>query len=169
MSKPHIIAVPFPAQGHVMPLMEFSQCLAHHDFKVTFVNTQHIHKQVMNALADESHIRNVHIHLVSIPDGLEPGEGRNGPAMLSEATQGVMHQNLEELIENINKGEGERISCLIADDSCGWALEVARKMKIARVVAFWPSAAATLVLNLSIPNLIHEGIINNDGELALYD
>ncbi|XP_062029697.1 UDP-glycosyltransferase 83A1-like [Rosa rugosa] len=163
MSKPHIIAIPFPAQGHVMPLMEFSQCLARHGFKVTFVNTEHIHKQIVNAISDESHIRNDHVHLVSIPDGLESQEERNGPGLLSKAIQAIMHQNLEDLIEKINKEESAKITCLIADESCGWALEVAQKLKIARVVAFWPAAAATLVLNFCIPKLIHEGIIDDDG------
>lgn len=54
MSKPHIVAIPYPAQGHVIPLLEFSQCLVNHGFKVTFVNTEHNDKRVMNALADES-------------------------------------------------------------------------------------------------------------------
>ncbi|XP_004306079.1 PREDICTED: UDP-glycosyltransferase 83A1-like [Fragaria vesca subsp. vesca] len=163
MSKPHIIAIPLPAQGHVMPLMEFSQCLAHHGFRVTFVNTETIHKKIVNAMANENHIRHDHVHLVSIPDGLETEEDRNGPGVLSEAIQAVLHQNLEEIIEKINKEEDEKITCLIADESCGWALEVAQKMKIVKVAAFWPAAAATLVLNFCIPNLVHEGIIDDEG------
>ncbi|KAH0969508.1 hypothetical protein GBA52_028593 [Prunus armeniaca] len=39
-------------------------------------------------------------------------------------------------------------------------------MKIRRV-AFYPAAAAVLALKLSVPKLIHEGIINNDGEILL--
>ena len=109
-------------------------------------------------MVEESHIHN-HIHLVSIPDGLEPGD-RKGTAILSDAAQGFMHQKLEELIQKINQGEGGKITCLIADVSCGWALEVAKKMKIAKVVAFWPAAAATLVMNSCIPKFIHEGILD---------
>ncbi|KAH0998067.1 hypothetical protein GBA52_021931 [Prunus armeniaca] len=162
MSKQHILAIPYPLQGHVIPLMELSQCLANHGFKVTFVNTEHNHKRVMNALADESHINRDHIHLVSIPDGLEPLEDMHEPGRLSEAMQRVMPGKLEELIEKINQGEGQKITCVIADQTSGWILEVAEKMKIRRV-AFYPAAAAVLALKLSVPKLIHEGIINNDG------
>ncbi|VVA29698.1 PREDICTED: UDP-glycosyltransferase 83A1 [Prunus dulcis] len=165
MSKQHILAIPFPAQGHVIPLMELSQCLANLGFEVTFVNTEHNHKRVMNALADESHISRDHIHLVSIPDGLEPLEDRNELGRLSEAMQRVMPGKLEELIEKINQGEGQKITCVIADQTAGWILEVAEKMKIRRV-AFCPAAAAVLALILSIPKLIHEGIINNDEPAA---
>ncbi|BFG26558.1 hypothetical protein CerSpe_128320 [Prunus speciosa] len=161
MSNPHIVAVPFPAQGHVIPLMELSQCLVNHGFTVTFVNTDYNHKRVVNALADESQFTD-RIHLVSLPDGLEPWEDRNELGQLCEAIQRVMPGKLEELIEKINKGKGDKVTCVIADESSGWALEVAEKLNIRRV-AFWPAAAALLALQFSFPKLIHEGIINDDG------
>ncbi|KAH0969507.1 hypothetical protein GBA52_028592 [Prunus armeniaca] len=116
MSKQHILAIPYPLQGHVIPLMELSQCLANHGFKVTFVNTEHNHKRVMNALADESHINRDHIHLVSIPDGLEPLEDMHEPGRLSEAMQRVMPGKLEELIEKINQGKAKNHLCHCRSD-----------------------------------------------------
>nr|XP_004306080.2 PREDICTED: UDP-glycosyltransferase 83A1-like [Fragaria vesca subsp. vesca] len=163
MSKPHIVAIPYPAQGHVIPLMELSQCLVNHGFKVTFVNTEFNHKRVMNARDDESHIRNDQINQVPISDGLELWEDRNDLGKLSEAIQRVMPMKLEELIEKINQEEGDKVTCVIADESCGWALEVARKMQIRRVVAFWPASAAALEVIFSIPKFIQEGIIHKDG------
>ncbi|KAM5581223.1 UDP-glycosyltransferase 83A1-like [Rosa sericea] len=165
MSKPHILAIPYPAQGHVIPLMELSQCLINHGFKVTFVNTDHTHERVMNAVADETHRGDDQLHLVSIPDGLEPWEDRNELGQLCEAIYRVMPGKLEELIEKINGGEGDKITCVIADFSIGWALEVAEKMNI-KSVAFFPAAAAVLVLNFCVPQLIHEGIINSDGTVS---
>lgn len=167
MSKPHIIAIPYPAQGHVIPLMELSQCLVNHGFKVTFVNTDFNHKRVMNALADETHLRDDQIRLVSIPDGLEPWEDRNELGQLCEAILRVMPGKLEELIEKIKEEEGDKVACIIADESNGWALQVAEKMQIKKV-AFWPASAALLALEFCIPKLIHQGIIDDDGELFLY-
>ncbi|KAL6135524.1 hypothetical protein ACLB2K_067751 [Fragaria x ananassa] len=161
MSKPHIIAIPYPAQGHVIPLMELSQCLVNEGFKVTFVNTDFNHKRVMSSLADETHTRDDQIHMVSIPDGLEPWEDRNDLGKLCEAILRVMPGKLEELIEKIKEEEGE-VSCIIADESNGWALEVAEKMKIKKA-AFWPASAALLALGFCIPKLIHEGIIDDEG------
>ncbi|XP_004306078.1 PREDICTED: UDP-glycosyltransferase 83A1 [Fragaria vesca subsp. vesca] len=162
MSKPHIIAIPYPAQGHVIPLMELSQCLVNEGFKVTFVNTDFNHKRVMSSLADETHKRDDKIHMVSIPDGLEPWEDRNDLGKLCEAILRVMPGKLEELIEKIKEEEGDKVSCIIADESNGWALEVAEKMKIKKV-AFWPASAALLALEFCIPKLIHEGIIDDEG------
>lgn len=39
MGNPHALVIPFPGQGHVIPFMEFSHCLAAAGFKITFVNT----------------------------------------------------------------------------------------------------------------------------------
>ncbi|CAN6574659.1 unnamed protein product [Malus baccata var. baccata] len=166
MSSPHILVIPAPAQGHVIPMMELSQCLVNHGFKVTFVNTDFNHNRVTNSSGDDqSHIRRDCINLVSIPDGLEPGQDRNDLGKLSKAARRVMPGKLEELIEKINnRGEGDKITCVIADQTVGWALEIAVKMKT-KVVAFWPASAAVLALKFSIPKLIDEGIIDNDGTI----
>lgn len=163
MGIPHILAIPFPAQGHVIPLMELCRCLVNQGFKVTFVNTDFNHKRVINAMSNTSHTEN-QIHLVSIPDGMEPWEDRNDLGKLLEATQSVMRVKLEELITKINKSEGDNITCVLADESFGWALEAAKKMNIRRAV-FWPAAAALLAAAFSIPKLIHDGVINTEGEV----
>ncbi|CAK9186018.1 unnamed protein product [Ilex paraguariensis] len=73
-----------------------------------------------------------------------------------------MPRKLQELIERINESGDDKITCVIADESIGWALEVAAKMGIRRAV-FWPAAAAMLALGLGARNLINDGIINNNG------
>lgn len=165
MGNPHILAIPYPAQGHVIPLMELSKCLVNHDFKVTFVNTEYNHKRIMNAMGDTSDIGD-QINQVSIPDGMEAWEERNDLGKLCEAILSVMPGKLEELIRKINQVEGDKIVCVIADENCGWALDVAEKMKIRRA-AFWPAAVALLAVGFSIPKLIHDGIIQDNGEMLL--
>ena len=173
MGSRHILAIPFPAQGHVMPLMELSECLVKNGFKVTFVNTEFNHKRVMNSLEDHKD-NNIgdKISLVSIPDGMDPWEDRNELGKLCEAMKRAVPGELEELINKINASEEEEeeknISWVIADESMGCALEVAAKMNI-RSVAFWPASAALLCLKFSIPKLIDDGIINTNGEVfSLY-
>ncbi|KAJ4707315.1 UDP-glycosyltransferase [Melia azedarach] len=161
MGNPHVLVIPYPAQGHVIPLMELSQCLVKHGFRITFVNTEYNHKLVKNALSVKEDKGDL-IHLVSIPDGLESLEDRNKPGKISEAILRVMPGNVEKLIEEINSSENDRISCVLADQSIGWALEIAEKKGIKRA-AFCPAAAALLVLSLSVPKLIDDGIIDDDG------
>ncbi|XP_044468947.1 UDP-glycosyltransferase 83A1-like [Mangifera indica] len=160
MSRPHILAIPFPAQGHVIPLLELSLCLVNHGFSVTFVNTDHTHNRVINALQENS--LGDGIHLVSVPDGMEPDDDRNDLGKLCAVMPQVMPGKLEELIEDINRIEEEKLVCVIADGSTGFALEVAEKMKIKKA-AFWPASAAALASFYSIPKLIEDGIMDTDG------
>ncbi|KAG6513390.1 UDP-glycosyltransferase 83A1-like [Zingiber officinale] len=159
MGLPHVLALPYPAQGHVIPLMEVCNCLVEHGFKVTFVNTEFNHKRLLAALSAESTME--HIALVSVPDGLGPGEDRNDLGSLTEALMNVMPQCLEELIEKSNEAE-DPMTCMLVDDNMGWALEVGRKKGL-RSAAFWPAAAQLLATLMSIPELISRGVIDGDG------
>lgn len=156
MGNPHILVIPFPAQGHVIPLMELSKCLVQQGCKITFVNTECIHQKV--TMMDNKENK---IELVLVADGLSLEE-RMKPGKLSEAVLRVLPGKVEELIEKI-RGE---ITCVLADQSLGWALEIAERKGINRA-AFCPAAAAMLVQAFSIPQLIDEGIIDNDGEIIL--
>ncbi|KAL2531116.1 UDP-glycosyltransferase 83A1 [Abeliophyllum distichum] len=162
MRKPHVLLIPYPAQGHVIPLMELALNLAKHGFKVTFVNTEFIHERVINALPGTDNVQEL-IQMVSLPDGLESSDNRSEIGKLSESILDVMPGELNALIERINGSESEKISCLIADATMGWALEVAEKMGIKKV-AFWPAAAALLALLFKIPSLIDDGILDSDGK-----
>ncbi|KAL5739190.1 hypothetical protein ACOSQ2_028370 [Xanthoceras sorbifolium] len=158
----HILAIPYPAQGHVIPLLEFSECLVKHGCKVTFVNTEYNHNRVVNVLQENNCISD-QIHLVSLPDGMEPLEDRNEVGKLTESMYRTMPGKLQELIKKINS-EGDKVDCVIGDGSLGWVMEVAKKMNIRRA-AFWPAATALLAISFSVPKMIDDGIINNDGTL----
>ncbi|KAF9625726.1 hypothetical protein IFM89_026534 [Coptis chinensis] len=84
MGRPHLLAVPYPAQGHVMPLMELAHNLVDHGFKITFVNTEFSHKRIMAALSNNGYDEDF-IHLVSIPDGMEERDDRNDLGKLCDA------------------------------------------------------------------------------------
>lgn len=162
MRSPRILVVPYPVQGHVIPLMELSKCLAKHGLRITFVNTEYNHQLIKNAsegnnLWDE-------IHVVSVSDGIHFSEDKNKPGKSSEAILRVMPGKIEELIEEINASGSDKIGCILADQSFGWALEIAEKKGIRRA-AFCPAAAAQLVLGFSIPKLIEDGIIDDHGGL----
>ncbi|KAI9082476.1 hypothetical protein K1719_035619 [Acacia pycnantha] len=172
MSRAHVLALPYPAQGHVKPLMQLSCELVKHGIKVTFVNTDFNHKKIMKAQEargeedqEEQQVGSDQIKLASIPDGLGQDEDRNRLEKLTESICKVMPSKLEKLIQEINEQESEeseKISCVVADGSMGWALEVAEKMGIQRA-SFWPASASLLALSYSIPKLLLDGIIDSDG------
>ncbi|XP_033148636.1 UDP-glycosyltransferase 83A1 [Brassica rapa] len=147
MGRPHVMFITYPEQGHVRPLLIFSRNLASQG--ITFVNTEFNHNRIISSLSKPSHDDHVvdGIKLVSIPDGLEDSpEEKNVPGKLSESVLRFMPTKVEELIERmISETSGAVISCVVADQSLGWAMEVAAKFGIRRA-AFCPAAAASMVL-----------------------
>nr|GFC67106.1 UDP-glycosyltransferase 83A1-like [Tanacetum cinerariifolium] len=136
MATPHVLVVPYPAQGHVIPTMELAQRLVKQGVKVTFVNTEVNHKLVTSNWLDKDGFGDL-MQMVSIPDGLQPWEDRTDL-------------------------DGDKVTCVIADACMGWAIRVAKKMKIRRA-AFWPASVTTLASMLSFQKLIDDGVINNSG------
>ena len=168
MSKvSRVLAIPFPAQGHVIPMMELVRKIAQHGIRVTFVNTDFNHKRVMKALSNKDDDSGDLIHLVSVPDGLEPGEDRNDIGKLFDVLPLRMRADLVDLIENINSARHDsKISCVIADGAMSWAMEVAEDMGIKRAF-FWPASTATLSSLRSIHKLIQDAVLDTDGGKTL--
>lgn len=154
-NTPHVIAVPYPAQGHVNPMLELSKKLVKQGIKVTLFNTDFNHKRVVSSWSPSA--TEEAVTMVSFPDGLEPGEDRNELGRLTDAVSRVLPGELEALIN----GNGE-FDCVIADWCMPWALEVAEKLGLRRGV-FCPAATATMALSFSIPKLVSDGIIDQNG------
>ncbi|XP_076896721.1 UDP-glycosyltransferase 83A1-like [Bidens hawaiensis] len=73
-----------------------------------------------------------------------------------------MPTKLEELINDINKNDDEKITCIIADCYMGWVSRVAQKMGI-RLAVFCPNSSAVLVVIMSLQKLMDDEVINNNG------
>ena len=161
-----MLALPLPAQGHVNPMMTFSQKLLENGCKVIFVNTDFNHRRVVSSMVEQQDCSSLDeqesvLKLVSIPDGLGPDEDRNDQAKLYEAIPKTMPGALEKLIEDIHlKGEN-KINFIVADLCMAWALDVGSKLGIKGAV-LCPASAAIFTLVYSIPVLIDEGIIDSD-------
>ncbi|KAF5754949.1 putative trans-zeatin O-beta-D-glucosyltransferase [Helianthus annuus] len=165
MATPHVVVIPYPAQGHVIPILELAQRLVQQGVRVTFVNTDFNHERVTSNWLDKDSFGDL-MQMVSISDGLEPWDDRSDIYKLTLSIMQTMPHKLEELIETINKEDSSKVTCVIADDCMGWAIRVAKKMGIRRA-AFWPASVATLASFLSFPKLIDDGIINEKGEFKL--
>nr|XP_043637191.1 UDP-glycosyltransferase 83A1-like [Erigeron canadensis] len=158
MAKAHVVVIPYPAQGHVIPIMELAQRLVQQGVKVTFINTDFNHKLVTSNRLPKDGFSGL-LQMISVPDGLEPWDDRSDVWKFTTSILQTMPGKLEQLIETINKEENNKVTCIIADVCMGWAI---KNMGI-RSAAFWPASVATLAAILSIPKLIDDGIINNKG------
>ena len=139
----HAIIVPLPGQGHVNPAMQLAKKLASKGIGITFVLTQSWHNIITHAHSATgvkafAHSRNLglDIRLVSIPDCL-PGEIERW-SKFEEFFQSLdnMESHVEELIKNLNQSNPTPITCIVADTMLGWAVPLAKKLRLLSV-SFW--------------------------------
>lgn len=81
---------------------------------------------------------------------------------VAETRAKVRSRHFEELLRKMSSSWGDRVACVVADATIGWAFEVAESMGIRRAM-FWPTAVPGLVLSLSIPRLVEAGVIDDCG------
>ncbi|GJU37001.1 UDP-glycosyltransferase 83A1 [Tanacetum coccineum] len=161
MKNVHVLVIPYPAQGHVIPLLEVARCLTIKGLKVTFVNTEAAHKLIMSAWSEKDDPNDL-MQMVSIPDGMGPLDDRNDLGKLNETMSRVMPGKLEALIDGINRSEGAKITCIIADYCMGWVSKVTQKMCI-RLATFCSGSAAFMSLIMSVQKLLDDQVIDNNG------
>ncbi|TKW40015.1 hypothetical protein SEVIR_1G218000v4 [Setaria viridis] len=164
---PHALLLPYPAQGHVIPLMELAHRLLDRGFAVTFVNTEFNHRRVVGAAAAgaSSSAGGRRLRLVGVADGMDDGEDRDNLLRLNATMQEAMLPQLEALLDGEGGAAGKglgRVTCVVVDAGMSWALDAAKRRGVP-TAALWPASAAVLAVILGAKNLIRDGVIDDDG------
>ncbi|XP_002974356.2 linamarin synthase 1 [Selaginella moellendorffii] len=152
MAPPHVLAFPFPAQGHINPMILLCRKLASMGFIITFINTRSRHEQEFKkstAVGDDS------FRFVSIPDDCLPKHRLgNNLQMFLNSMEG-MKQDLEQLVMGMaSDPRRPPVTCVLFDAFIGWSQEFCHNLGIARAL-LWTSSAACLLLCFHLPLLKH--------------
>nr|GEX60303.1 UDP-glycosyltransferase 83A1-like [Tanacetum cinerariifolium] len=104
MKNVHVLVIPNPAQGHVIPLLEVARCLTNNGLKVTFVNTEAVHKLITSAWSEKDGPNDL-MQMVSIPDGMGPLDDRNDIGKLNEtmSRDQPLQLNIKESMQIFNE------------------------------------------------------------------
>ncbi|XP_043693540.1 mogroside IE synthase-like [Telopea speciosissima] len=130
----HVLVFPFPAQGHINPMLQFCKRLASKGLKVTLATTLFITKIAHNEVSN--------IRVEGISDGFDEGgmKEAESPYAYLERFQIVAPQSLAELIEK-QESSGYPFRCLIYDSMMPWALEIAKRFGLVTASFFTQSCA----------------------------
>ncbi|KAL4631953.1 hypothetical protein ACB092_04G016700 [Castanea dentata] len=136
--KTHILVIPYPVQGHINPMLQFSKRLATKGARVTLVATSTI-RNSMQALQGAS---SVNINIIS--DGSEGEETVESLIATVDRFKDVVSQSLAEYIEKLNSSEYPP-KFIVYDCALPWALDVARKYGIDGAPFYTQSCAVNVV------------------------
>lgn len=155
-----VILVPYPAQGHVTPMLKLASVFINGGLitEAVLVTPEFIHNRIISSVDHESKNK---IRCMSIPDGLEKDAPRDFFA-IENAMENFMPAHLEKLIGNIvDEDDDGRVVCVVVDLVASWAIQVAERCGLP-VAGFWPAMLATYRLIAAIPDMVQAGYISND-------
>uniref|UniRef100_A0A0D3DQX8 Glycosyltransferase n=1 Tax=Brassica oleracea var. oleracea TaxID=109376 RepID=A0A0D3DQX8_BRAOL len=141
--KPHVVCVPFPAQGHINPMMKAAKLLHAKGFHVTFVNNVYNHNRLLRSRGANALDGVPSFRFESIPDGLAETDGdrmQDVPS-LCESTMTNCLAPFKELLQRINaRDDVPPVTCIVSDGLMTFTLDAAEELGVPNVL-FWTTSA----------------------------
>ncbi|XP_021640002.2 linamarin synthase 2-like [Hevea brasiliensis] len=169
--KPHAVLVPYPAQGHVSPLMQLGKLLHSRGFHITFVNTEHNHRRLIRSRGQEFINGLPDFKFKAIPDGLPPTDrdATQHVPSLCDSTRKNCLAPFKELIAKLKAStDVPPITCIISDGVMAFAIDAARHFGIPEF-QFWTASAGSFMAYLHHVELVRRGIVPFKDESFMHD
>ncbi|CAL5353344.1 unnamed protein product [Camellia sinensis] len=130
----HCLILPYPLQGHINPMLQFSKRLQSKQIEVTLVATRHM----FNTTISEQAVPTIPVETIS--DGYDQGIIKVSPEVYLERFREVGLHTLAELIEKL-RGTEYPVDCIVYGSFLPWVLEVAKRFGVVGAVFFTQSCA----------------------------
>ncbi|XP_020582509.1 7-deoxyloganetin glucosyltransferase-like [Phalaenopsis equestris] len=161
--KPHAVCVPYPAQGHMNPMLKLAKILHTQGFHITFVLTDFNYRRMVRSQGPESVQGLADFRFASIPDGLpysDEDSTQNVPD-LCVSTMTTCHGPFLSLLGKLNEetSSGEPpVSCIVSDGVMSFTLDAARELGIPEIL-FWTTSACGFHAYLHFQELLDRGLV----------
>ncbi|VVA92177.1 unnamed protein product [Arabis nemorensis] len=158
--KPHVVCVPYPAQGHINPMMKVAKLLHIRGFHVTFVNTVYNHNRLLRSRGPHALDGLPSFRFESIPDGLPETDVdvTQDITALCESTMKNCLTPFKELLGQINAGDDvPPVSCILSDGSMSFTLDAAEELGVPEVL-FWTTSACGFMAYLHFYRFVEMGL-----------
>ncbi|CAN4110547.1 unnamed protein product [Withania somnifera] len=158
--RPHVVCLPYPAQGHISPMLKLAKLVHHKGFYVTFVNTEFNHKRLLRSNGPHSLDGLPDFRFETIPDGL-PSSGQDAtqhiPSLCASTSKNCLAP-FRNLINKINASVEvvPPVTCIVSDGVMSFTLEVAKEFGLPEVL-FWTTSACGFMCYLQYRRLVDTG------------
>lgn len=165
----HAVCIPYPAQGHINPMLKVAKLLHARGFHVTFVNTDYNHRRILRSRGPHALDGLPSFRFETIPDGLPwtDVDAKQDMLKLIDSTMKNCLSPFKDLLTRLNSGSDvPPVSCIVSDASMSFTIDAAEELEIP-VVLLWTNSATALILYLHYQKLIEKGIIPVEGIMHL--
>ncbi|XP_042493125.1 7-deoxyloganetin glucosyltransferase-like [Macadamia integrifolia] len=165
--KPHAVCIPFPAQGHINPMLKVAKLLHHRGFHITFVNTEYNHNRLLKSRGPDSLKGLPDFQFHTIPEGLPPSDidaAQDTPALCQSISTTCLVP-FRNLLSKLNAAANiPTVTCIVSDGAMSFTLQAAEEIGVPEVLFWTPSACGSLAY-MHYPHLSERGLIPLKGML----
>lgn len=136
---PHVVMIPYPAQGHINPSLAFAHTLAAAGLPITFITTTALATSA--TISSSSAAASVAIHHIS--DGYERVAEAETVEAYQRRLRANLSRNLAEFLDERRGGWGRVV--IIYDSVMPWILDIARERGMIGASFFTQSCGACAV------------------------
>ncbi|XP_021803732.1 7-deoxyloganetin glucosyltransferase-like, partial [Prunus avium] len=160
--KPNAVCMPFPAQGHINPMLKLAKLLHFKGFHITFVNTEFIHKRLLKSQGPNSLNDLPTFRFETIPDGLPPADANVAAQHMPSLCQSIRKHCLQPfrgLLSKLNSSPNSPpVTCVVSDGIMNFSLDAAQELGIPGVI-FWTTSACAFMGYIQYGPLIQKGLV----------
>ncbi|PIA38218.1 hypothetical protein AQUCO_02800114v1 [Aquilegia coerulea] len=160
-NKPHAVCIPYPAQGHINPLLKLAKLLHNKGFHITFVHTEFTYKRILKSRGSDLLKGLPDFIFKTIPDGLPSSDDQitQDHGALCDSIDKNCLVPFRDLVNELNNNcNVPPVSCIVADGIMSFTLDVAQELCIPEVL-FWTTSAAGFMGYLQTPQLIQDDLL----------
>ncbi|KAF3642416.1 7-deoxyloganetin glucosyltransferase [Capsicum annuum] len=161
LQKPHAVCIPYPAQGHINPMLKLAKILHHKGFHVTFVNTEFNHRRLLKSRGPHALDGLPSFRFEAIPDGLPPcdADATQDIPSLCESTTKTCLGPFRDLLAKLNDTSTTNVppvSCIVSDGVMAFTLAAAQELGVPEVL-FWTTSACGFLGYMHYATVIEKG------------
>jgi hypothetical protein len=148
-SKPHAVCVPYPAQGHITPMLNVAKLLHARGFDVTFVNTEYNHPRLIRTRGSAGVAGVPGFRFATIPDGLSPSNDddvtQDIPSLCKSTTETCLGPFRGLLAELNDPATGHPpVTCIVSDVVMGFSIDAAKELGVP-YVQLWTASTISFL------------------------
>uniref|UniRef100_A0A0E0KP23 Glycosyltransferase n=1 Tax=Oryza punctata TaxID=4537 RepID=A0A0E0KP23_ORYPU len=175
-ARPHAVMVPYPAQGHVTPMLTLAKLLYSRGFHVTFVNNEFNHRRLLRARGARALDGAPGFRFAAMDDGLPPSDAdatQDVPALCHSVRTTWLPRFkalLAKLDEEADADAGaaaRRVTCVVADSNMAFGIHAARELGL-RCATLWTASACGFMGYYHYKHLLDRGLfpLKSEAELS---
>ncbi|KAL5058250.1 hypothetical protein RYX36_029854 [Vicia faba] len=167
----HVVFVPFPTPGHMIPMIDTARLFAKHGVNVTIIST-HANASTFQKSIDSDFnsgysIKTQLIHFpssqVGLPEGVENVKDGTNSEILGKIVQGILmlQDQIEILLQDLQP------DCIVSDMMYAWTVESAAKLNIPRIYYYSSSYFSNCASYFIMKYRPHDNLVSDTHKFTI--